>query len=334
MLSRKERADIRTQSEYQQRMESIESWIRNVENCTSMAMDSESQQVGLFKMLLREVEKARRIDKSTIQDVDSGSKGPEKGDSIKSFDLFQPTRKRMVVAPELLCTMDVDELEELRSLVLHTAQKKREYLEKYPNITPSGSKRLNLDETPKVSTQNKLAFDSDQARETLSALGTQNRNKEIVPRDYFLMINKEQIINPKYTTGKARKKDSRYEKDPEYETDSEYELDPDYQRVSSESETEHGVIAMFVANPQETEFGYCFTSGAIPIEYFSGNADEDLLSWLQKFEDNFYVSRDASLKTHLHDAVKAKHLIAKLQDPARSRVQTLSATDRNSYNAM
>ena len=58
---------------------------------------------------------------------------------------------------------------------------------------------------------------------------------------------------------------SQYEKDPEYETDSEYELDPDYQRDSGESETEHGVIAMFVAKPQETEFGYCFTSGAIPI---------------------------------------------------------------------
>ena len=91
---------------------------------------------------------------------------------------------------------------------------------------------------------------------------------------------------------------------------------------------------MFVAKSQETELGFCFVSGAIPIEDFSGNAYEDLLSWLQKFEDHFYVSRDASLKVHTHDAVKAKHLIAKLQYPARSRVQNLSATDRNSYRSI
>ena len=53
---------------------------------------------------------------------------------------------------------------------------------------------------------------------------------------------------------------------------------------------------MSVAKSQETEFKYCFVSGAIPIEDFSGNTDEDLLLWLQKFEDHFYVSRNASLK--------------------------------------
>ena len=80
---------------------------------------------------------------------------------------------------------------------------------------------------------------------------------------------------------KTQKIDSQYEKDQEYETDSEYELNPDYRRDSDESDDEKGVIAIFVAKSQENEFGYCFVSGAIPIEDFSGNADEGLLSWLQ-----------------------------------------------------
>ena len=103
-LARKERADIRTQNEYQQRLEYIEKWIRNVENCTSVAMDSESQQVRLFKMLLREVEKARRTDQRTTQDVIQVSMKPQTDDSIKG-------RKRLSVQPELLSQLDIDELE-------------------------------------------------------------------------------------------------------------------------------------------------------------------------------------------------------------------------------
>ena len=122
------------------------------------------------------------------------------------------SRKRLKVPPELLNQLDIDELEELGSLALHIAQKKRDYSEKYLNTTPSGSKRLNWDETPELSTQNKLAssdasvFDGNEDRESSSTLGTQNRNKEVVPRDYFLMINKEQIINPKYTKARNRRR--------------------------------------------------------------------------------------------------------------------------------
>ena len=48
-LARKSRADARIQNETQQRIASIEQWIRGAENCTSTAMDSESQQIGLLK---------------------------------------------------------------------------------------------------------------------------------------------------------------------------------------------------------------------------------------------------------------------------------------------
>ena len=75
----------------------------------------------------------------------------------------------------------------------------------------------------------------------------QNWNKEVVPRDYFLIINEKQIINPKYLIRKTPKIDPQYEKDPEYEKNSEYELDPDYRRDSGESDDEQGVIAMFAA---------------------------------------------------------------------------------------
>ena len=91
----------------------------------------------------------------------------------------------------MLSQLDVEELEELGSLALHTAQKKGDYSEKFSNTTPTGSKRLNLEETPKLPTQSKLAsmdisfFDSSQARENLSIHETQNWNKEVVQRDFL-----------------------------------------------------------------------------------------------------------------------------------------------------
>ena len=68
-LERKELEYIRTQNEFQQRLAYIEQWIRNTENCSSVAMDSESQQIGLFEVLLEEVERARRTDKNVTHDV-------------------------------------------------------------------------------------------------------------------------------------------------------------------------------------------------------------------------------------------------------------------------
>ena len=91
--------------------------------------------------------------------------------------------------------MDIEELEELGSLALHTAQNKRDYSEKFSNITSIGRKRLDWNETPKMPMQNKLAslltsvFDNNEDRESSSTLRTQNWNKEVVPRDYFLMID-------------------------------------------------------------------------------------------------------------------------------------------------
>ena len=98
-------------------------------------MDSKSQQIGLLKVLLREVKKFRRKD-----------------------------NVNPVPRPELT-TLDVDGLERLGSLALHTAQKKRNELETNPELTPSSSVNLHqrrrgtpLEEisahTPKTHNQN------------------------------------------------------------------------------------------------------------------------------------------------------------------------------------
>ena len=61
-------------------------------------INSESQQVGLFKMLIREVERARRTDNRTTQKHDSAESG----------------RKRISVpTKELLYQLDIEKLEEL-----------------------------------------------------------------------------------------------------------------------------------------------------------------------------------------------------------------------------
>ena len=53
--------------------------------------------------------------------------------------------------------------------------------------------------------------------------------------------------------------------------------------------------------------GFCFVSGALLIEDFCGNANEDLLAWLQMFDDNLNVSKNSSLKQPIKNQVKAKH---------------------------
>ena len=52
------------------------------------------------------------------------------------------------------------------------------------------------------------------------------------------------------------------------------------------------------------------------------------------FDDNLNVSKNSSLKQPIKNQVKAKHLIAKLSDPARSRVQALTEADNNSYDTI
>ena len=52
-------------------------------------------------------------------------------------------------------------------------------------------------------------------------------------------------------------------------------------------------------------------------QLFYGNENEDLLSWLRNFEEDFAITKAArSFKANL-DRIKAKHLIVKLRDPAR-----------------
>ena len=75
-------------------------------------------------------------------------------------------------------------------------------------------------------------------------------------------------------------------------------------------------------------------SPAIPIEDFHGYIDEDLLSWLTKFEDHFNITRDSKVQPTALDSVKASHLIAKLQDPARSRINSLLPSEKQSYDAI
>ena len=94
-------------------------------------------------------------------------------------DSVDNSRKRLNVPSELLYQLDIEELEQLGSLALHTAQKKRDYSEKFSNTTPVGCKRLNWDEAPKFSMQIKLAslltpvFNGNEDRESSSTLGTQ-----------------------------------------------------------------------------------------------------------------------------------------------------------------
>ena len=193
--------------------------------------------------------------------------------------------------------------------------------------SPEKEKQTSIftDKTPKTS------LNKDKPKRISSNTSNQNRNddfdEESLPKDFYL--NDFGDINPKYLKSPKPEIDPLYEKDPKYDTDSEYEKDSEYGDKSppNSGNEDHGVVAM------ATEIhGFCFVSGALPIEDFCGNADEDLLAWLQKFEDNFNVSKNASLKQPIKNQVKAKHLIAKLSDPARSRVQALSEADRNSYD--
>ena len=58
------------------------------------------------------------------------------------------------------------------------------------------------------------------------------------------------------------------------------------------------------------------------------------MTWLTKFDDHFNISKDARLKEHLYDELKAGHLIAKLQDPARSRINVLNASQKKSFKEL
>lgn len=54
-------------------------------------------------------------------------------------------------------------------------------------------------------------------------------------------------------------------------------------------------------------------SAAVPIDDFHGYKDEDLLSWLVKFNYHYNnLTKEAKMKENVQDIVKAVHLIAKL----------------------
>ena len=88
-----------------------------------------------------------------------------------------------------------------------------------------------------------------------------------------------------------------------------------------------------IEQANSSNFGFCFM-GLESVADFSGNLDEDLISYLRKFEDNYRLHRDSRLKAATQDQIKADHLIAKLKDPARTRVETLSVAEQKSYKAI
>lgn len=72
------------------------------------------------------------------------------------------------------------------------------------------------------------------------------------------------------------------------------------------------------------------------VETYSGNLDEDLISWLRTFDDNFLCSKDnrqAAARGEMK-AVKAIQLLAKLRDPARTVVEALPRAERIHYDSI
>ena len=63
------------------------------------------------------------------------------------------------------------------------------------------------------------------------------------------------------------------------------------------------------------------------VPEFSGLLDEDLISWLRTFEDNYRLQKYGRIRSPAQDQIKANHLIAKHRDPARQKVETLSDAD-------
>ena len=246
-LARKQRAETRSQIETQQRLSSIEQWIRGTENCISAAMDSESQQIGLLKVLLKEVLRARR------QDI--------KPEIRKPF-------------PMDLNDLNIDELERLGSLALHTAQKRRNDSQTYRNDSPETSPRNNLyqrrrgqlpsnlnlnfhhedfvphhnstqNNTPNPSndgTDNPILdspvqSDKNKEKQTPNPLHLQEESDQL-PEDFYL--NDYGDINPKYLLSPIPDIDPRYEQDEKYETGSQYDQDSEYEGMAaSDSEDEN-----------------------------------------------------------------------------------------------
>ena len=70
---------------------------------------------------------------------------------------------------------------------------------------------------------------------------------------------------------------------------------------------------------------------SLPIEECHGYVDEDLLSWLTQFEDNFNITRDSKVQDQYLDQVKETHLIVKLRESARSRINSLTPEQKQSF---
>ena len=77
--------------------------------------------------------------------------------------------------------------------------------------------------------------------------------------------------------------------------------------------------------------GFNFMAPSLPIEECHGYVDEDLLSWLTQFEDNFNITRDSKVQDQYLDQVKETHLIVKLRESARSRINSLTPEQKQSF---
>ena len=135
--------------------------------------------------------------------------------------------------------------------------------------------------------------------------------------------------------------DSLYDKDVMYENDSQFENTSEYEGAySSDSDDESNGVnsksdntAEPVQNPQTC--GSRLRAKVNPgNKFFHGYENEDLLIWLRNFEDEFAITRAAKVPQAKRDKVKAKHLIVKLRDPVRSRIQWLTSDQRDSYTTL
>lgn len=214
----------------------------------------------------------------------------------------------------------------------------------FQGVLDSESEQLNLLRVLRQQVSQARTVDELISKQTANPGGTENRNNLTHSREY--MSNQFEEFNQssgrtdlnQINPDKPNINNKSFVKDhPSYRLDPCY-MDDGYRPsghddaypVDDEEYPTNGSPPVSNHSPAATS-GFIFMMSAVPVEEFHGYIDEDLLSWLTKFEDYFNINRDSRVQPHVHVLTKANHLIAKLQDPARSRIKSLTPEQRKSY---
>lgn len=264
MQRRSARASVREAKSVDQRFTAMEQWIQQFEKSYQQTLDSESQQIGLLRVVRHRINKARMIDNAN-QSVSRNINGQDRLGQYQNSNL--------------------------------SYENSSDGSRNHDGIIPDTGN------SSKDESETHTGFDDAQSSST--------------------SVHTPQIESVKLKLDYGQ--DPRYDTDPEreYHKNAGGSLTNYEEAESNHDESSYGILAtaiqlgsytgISIEEPVAQTSGFCFVSAAVPIDDFHGYKDEDLLSWLVKFNYHYNnLTKEAKMKENVQDIVKAVHLIAKL----------------------